>query len=237
MTKPICIIVTNEFGEKDFISLNKSEFKVFYFPMIQTISEDCLVNIDDFEFLIFTSKNGVRYFIDSNNNIDSLKSKKIICLGTKTAELLNEYNLKSYFTSPKNYSKIMLDEVIKRGFVNGRNILLVQGNLASDELFNGFKEVSKVKRINSYRTQINKAKNPELEEILNVYNSYCVFTSPSCFQAFSINYDPCLTNIVSIGSTTTKYIEKKGYEAKMTSKMQTYDALSETVLSYLRLKL
>ena len=237
MNKPICIIITNEFGEKDFTHLKKSEFKLFYFPMIKTSSENFLINIDDFEFIIFTSKNGVRYFIDSNNNIDSLKSKKIICLGTKTEELLNDYNLKSYFTSPKNYSKIMLDEIIKRGFVNGKNILLVQGNLASNKLFNGFKEVAKVKRINCYKTQINETKNLELERILNIYNSYCVFTSPSCFQAFNINYDPYLTNIVSIGSTTTKFIEKKGYKAKMTSKMQTYDALSETVLSYLRLKL
>ncbi len=235
MNKPVCIIITNEFGEKDFISLKKSEFKVFYFPMIKTFSEQSFIDIDDFEFIIFTSKNGVRHFIESNNNIDSLKSKKIICLGTKTEEFLNEYKLESYFTSPKSYSKIMLNEIKSRGFINEKKTLLVQGNLASDELFNGFKEVSKVKRLNSYRTQLNKTKFPELERLLHIYKSYCVFTSPSCFQAFSENYDPCLTNIVSIGTTTTNFIERKGYETKMTSKMQTYEALSETVLSYLRL--
>ena len=237
MNKSVCIIITNEFGEKDFAALIKSEFKVFFFPMIKTISEHYVLNDDNYEFLVFTSKNGIKYFFDSNKKIDQFRSKKIICLGTKTEEFLHQYKLKSFFTSPKSYSKIMLNHIIERGFINGKKTLLVQGNLASDELLDGFKKISDVKRINSYRTELITTNNQELEKIIKIYNSYCVFTSPSSFQAFDINYNPSLTNIVSIGTTTTKFIEKKGYEAKVTSKMQTYDALSESVLSYLRFKL
>lgn len=237
MNKSVCIIITSEFGEKDFTALKNSEFKVFFFPMIKTISEHYILNDDDYEFLVFTSKNGIRYFFDSNQKIDQFNSKKIICLGTKTEEFLHQYNLKSFFTSPKSYSKIMLKHIIERGFIDGKKTLLVQGNLASDELLDGFKKITNVKRINSYRTELTTTNNQELEKIIKIYNTYCVFTSPSSFQAFDINYNPSLTNIISIGTTTTKFIEKKGYKAKVTSKMQTYDALSESVLSYLRFKL
>ena len=46
MNKPVCIIITNEFGEKDFTHLKKSEFKLFYFPMIKTSSENFESNWD-----------------------------------------------------------------------------------------------------------------------------------------------------------------------------------------------
>jgi len=126
MNKSVCIIITSEFGEKDFTALKKSEFKVFFFPMIKTISEHYILNDDDYEFLVFTSKNGIRYFFDSNKKIDQFRSKKIICLGTKTEEFLHQYKLKSFFTSPKSYSKIMLKHIIERGFINGKKTLLVQ---------------------------------------------------------------------------------------------------------------
>jgi len=234
MSKSKNIIVTNEFGNKDFLPLFSSEFKVFHFPMIKTVPTNKILDLDNFDFIIFTSKNGIRFFMDSIKDPHKLKFKKIISLGSKTSDYLKEFNINSYFTSPKNYAEVMLEEIKKRDFIKDKKVLLVQGNLASNNLFEGLKKFSIVERLNVYNTLLEKKIFLELEKIILDNDTYTVFTSPSCFDAFILNYEALRTNIISIGTTTTNFIEKKGYKALMTSKMQTYDSLSSMILEYLR---
>ena len=78
----LSIITTNEFNSKGFSKLSENGAKVYHFPMIKTESLEKKVNTKDYSCLIFTSKNGVRYFFQ-NNNIDS--NIKAITIGYKTA--------------------------------------------------------------------------------------------------------------------------------------------------------
>ena len=234
MNKRPLIVLTNEFVSSDFKQLYQSEYKIFHFPMIST---EILLNksfeIEKFEFIVFTSKNGVNFFLKSFKDINKLKSKKIISIGTKTSEVLIKNNISPYLVTKRNYSIEMANELSKTKVIHNSNVLLIQGNLASNVLENKLSSFCNVKRFNIYKTNLNKVFIKKLENLLNENMCFTVFTSPSCFDAFSLNYSPKKTKIISIGNTTTNHIINKGYKPLLTSKMQTYEGICQTILQYL----
>ena len=108
----INIILTNENFEKGFSKLNKRGIKVFHFPMIKTSFINQEINLNNVDSIIFTSKNGVKYFFKNklimNNNLDD---KFFICIGKKTAQKLKESGFEAGFVCKRNYSKFMAEEI------------------------------------------------------------------------------------------------------------------------------
>ena len=234
MNKKPLIILTNELVSSDFKQLYQSEYKIFHFPMIST---EILLNesfeIEKFEFIVFTSKNGVKFFLKSFKDINALKKKKIISIGTKTSEVLIKNNIQPFLVTKRNYSVEMVKELSKIKAIHNSNVLLIQGNLATSALEDKMSGYCSVKRLNIYKTNLNNCFIKKLENLLNENICFTVFTSPSCFDAFSLNYSPKKTKIISIGNTTTNHIISKGYKPLLTSKMQTYEGICQTILQYL----
>ena len=84
MNKRPLIVLTNEFVSNDFKQLYQSEYKIFHFPMISTeILSNESFEIERFEFIVFTSKNGVKFFLKSFKDINALKNKKLYPLELK----------------------------------------------------------------------------------------------------------------------------------------------------------
>ena len=77
--------------------------------------------------------------------------------------------------------------------------------------------------------------NKNLESLLNKEETYTVFTSPSGFLSFANLYDVNKTSIISIGETTSSYIIEKGYSPLFTSKMQSFEGISESIISNLNI--
>ena len=71
-------------------------------------------DFNDFDYIIFTSKNGIKNFIDK---VTILDKTKLICLGKKTEMKLNEYGYKSTFTANRNYAKTMANELRKSNLI------------------------------------------------------------------------------------------------------------------------
>jgi len=234
MNKKPLIILTNEFASIDFKQLYQSEYKIFHFPMISTeffLNEP--FEIEKFEFIVFTSKNGVKFFLKSFKDINTLKNKKIISIGTKTSEVLIKNNIQPFLVTKRNYSISMAKELSKNKAIHNSNVLLIQGNLSSGLLEDKMSSYCSVKRFNIYKTNLNNDYIKKLENLLDENICFTVFTSPSCFDAFSLNYSPKKTKIISIGNTTTNHIINKGHKPLLTSKMQTYEGICQTILQYL----
>lgn len=94
--------------------LNNEGAKVIKSPMIEINKPDdfsdldkAISNLKKYEWIIFTSINGVKYFMDRllKKDLDSreLKGINIVVIGKKTAKKLNEYGIKADYI-PKNYS-------------------------------------------------------------------------------------------------------------------------------------
>ena len=186
-------------------------------------------NIDNYDYVIFTSKNGIKKFF---NRVKVSSVTKFICIGNKTSQTLNEYGYESAYISKRNYSIIMANELKRNKLINGKKVLLVQGKVAKDDLKNKLQDFCKIDRINVYDTKFKNEVNLELLKLIETKETYTVFTSPSAFESFIQFYNPKDTKIISIGKTTTDYINSKGFDCMLTSKMQSYEGISESLIKY-----
>ena len=86
-------------------------------------------------------------------------------------------------------------------------------------------------RINIYKTELIEKKYLLLKTLTLNTRPYVIFTSPSAFQAFTKNYNPNYVQIISIGNTTSQYIMSNGYQVLLTSKMQSFESITEMVIN------
>lgn len=227
------IILTNEGDISGFDDLTENDIITYHFPLIEISPLDFTVNnIDNYDYIIFTSKNGIKKFF---NRVKVSPLTKFICIGNKTSQTLNEYGYESAYISKRNYSIIMADELKRNKLINGKKVLLVQGKVAKDDLKNKLQDFCKIDRINVYDTKFKNEVNLELLKLIETKETYTVFTSPLAFESFIQFYNPKDTKIISIGKTTTEYVNSKGFDCMLTSKMQSYEGVSETIIRYFNL--
>ena len=99
-TNNINVVLTNEYVESGFKSLEDNGLNIFHFPMIRTkpVSNITKIDLDRIDCIIFVSKNGVKYFFeDSNSKKFNLSEKFFICIGEKTSSVLNIIKWKKIF--------------------------------------------------------------------------------------------------------------------------------------------
>ena len=226
----IPIVTTNELYSEGFSILSQNGAKVYHFPMINTSIININVDTKSYTCLIFTSKNGVKYFLKNNKKIED---KKIITIGNKTAQELKKYGFKADYICSRNYSNEMSNELKKNNVLLDQKSLLVQGNLSDNSLYDELKKFSSIEKLIVYKTNHNKTKDPKLDDLLNE-EPYIIFTSPSCFDAFNNLYETRKSKLISIGKTTTSYIESKGFETTTTAKMQTYEGISQAIIDFFK---
>ena len=130
----------------------------------------------------------------------------------------------------------MAEELIENKLIFGKKVLLIQGKIAKDDLLTNLKDFCKIKRLNVYNTEPLKHLNDDLAELIYQSQNYVVFTSPSAFDSFANLYSPKKIKIISIGKTTTKHIADSGFECLLTSKMQSYEGISESIIKHFKLK-
>jgi uroporphyrinogen-III synthase len=230
----INIIITGEDYDYGFNELKAMDVNIFHYPMIYTLGVDINIHPNIYNYIIFTSKNGVKYFL-KNVSISINSNVKFICIGKKTAEVLKSNNLNPDILVRRNYSKFMCNEIKNMGISKNNKLLLIQGNLAKKELFECLSKSFEIDHKIVYTTNPVKEKIDELNKKIDNENSY-VFTSPSTFNSFIDKYN-LKNNIISIGNTTTDHIRDRGFEPLMTAKMQSYEGISNSIIDYLNKKL
>lgn len=232
------IISTRPLTKNDSVKeyLTEKGAKVLDFPMIEicTIKLDnritnILQNIITYQWIVFTSKNGVESFYkllkSLKINTETLVSIKIAVIGKKTSEEVRKNNCEPFFVSKGNTSEDFLHELSKEIKIND-SILLPLGELAADTLEKGLTVIGPVNRINVYKTSIPKVISQEILEII-IKNNYnlIVFTSPSGVKNFKItmkaNKIYADFRIGCIGKTTEKQILKYNFKPLVVSSIAT----------------
>ena len=230
------IILTHSGSTDSFQILEKFGATLHHFPMIN-IAENSYnkpFNLSDFDYYVFTSKNGVNCFF----NLNFVKGKivKAICLGEKTKGALLENGIEPVFVSSKSYADNLITELVNNQMVRNKKILLVLGNLADNRIEEGLSSTCNVSRINIYQTNLETSKKEDITNLLKNRNTISIFTSPSSFQAFSNLYDSEETTLASIGATTSESIESSGFTVKIIAAEQTYDGISKAIINYYETK-
>lgn len=125
--------------------LEKAGAHVLDLPLIQISPDydtqtlqDVFTDIALYEWIIFTSQNGVRYFFDvffkRFKDIRCLGPMRIACVGEATAKALKHFHLEVDFCPPDATAKNLASELIKEQSLDNTKVLVVCGNLNGKNL-------------------------------------------------------------------------------------------------------
>lgn len=190
---------------------------LWWLPVIKTeiLSFDTNVSNESFDWLIFTSRNAVEYFVPF---MDSVKVKNIASIGSKTSQELTAHDIKTDFES---------DVFSQEGFIDKfpvekeLKILYPASQKRRPKLENYLREKNcHVTSIDLYRPIENNDTINYLIENLHRADAL-TFASPSAVHAIMGNslmtdeMQEILNDkiLVSIGPVTNKAIESYGYKS------------------------
>ncbi len=221
---------------------------VFDFPMIEIVpaeitdnQKETFNNLEKFDWIIFTSSNGIKYFYHFIEKFNISQTKfadcKIAVLGKGTLKALENNQRTANFVGSRNTADDLANELIHNNLIQNKKILLALGNLASDRTEKKLFEFANVQRIDVYKTIKPKEKNSEVINLV-ISDKYdlILVTSPSAIDNFVETIGrsnlPDNLRIASIGKVTAQAVEKHGFKNEIIAKTSTYLGLAEEITKY-----
>jgi uroporphyrinogen III methyltransferase/synthase len=115
--------------------------------------DDAITRLNEFDWLVFTSANGVTHFLDRlevlGRDLRALGHLKLAAIGPATAEALNRYRLRADFV-PDSFRSESLAEGLARQ-ASGRRILLARADRGRTLLKDELERVAHVEQVAVYR--------------------------------------------------------------------------------------
>lgn len=175
-----------------------------------------LENIQTFDLIIFTAKNGVVYFFELLKYL-GVKAEKLpetAVIGKSTEKKLNEYGYPADYLNPGTISDDFIQYLKQNKKLKGKKALFAAGNLAPDNLRRGLAGFLEIKRVNVYKTVLPKTVNPATKKMISEARyDWIYFASPSAYDNFLQIMQPEAVEckrIACIGKKTAGHIEAKG---------------------------
>lgn len=201
-----------------------------------------LETIEQFDWLILTSANGVHYFFETFKKI-SAKTKlpeqlKIAVIGNKTQKKLEEYGYSPDFVNPGNTAE-EFSEAFQKHLQKEKGqskILLALGKLARTVIQDELKNSADCTRINFYTTMIpNKVDADILKRIEEDRYEMLIFTSPSGIENFlEITRTKQLNKlrVACIGDTTARTARNNKIEPLVVAEKASAQGLIDSIINY-----
>ena len=199
-----------------------------------------LKNLQIFNWVVFTSKNGVRHFFKQllihKGDTALPESLRIAAIGKRTAEELDYYGYAPTLTGSKNSAENLIDELLQKYAPESCHFLLPFGNLADRRVEEKLSKDNTVTRINIYKTvKPDKVNMEAMKAIEKGQYDLIVFTSPSAFHNFhDIGEDSRLAGlkIACIGETTAEAVRLMGCTPLVCAKNSSAEGLCEAIIDY-----
>ncbi|MCF6268685.1 MAG: uroporphyrinogen-III synthase [Melioribacteraceae bacterium] len=240
----------NDSALQSLIKSDKVNF--IHFPTIEIRKSELsreeknkINNADSYDFLIFTSINAAKYFLQLYENDFSTLSytTNIVAIGEKTASVLLNNNIDVDLIS-NNSSSESLDELLTEKLVSKKTILIPGSRLSRVNLFNSLKvKGAMVDFITIYENEIpEKISNIEKEKIRNTKINLIVFTSPSTFYNFVsiFNVDDVKEYfsdkvIATLGPVTKRALEQENLSVEILPSKYNLNSLTTEIRNYYKL--
>ncbi|HIJ53237.1 MAG TPA: uroporphyrinogen-III C-methyltransferase [Planctomycetes bacterium] len=252
MKKPLfgkSIVVTRDRrGNADFAARiirqggNPIEFEAIEIkPLTQTNKFlKTLSRFPDYDWIIFTSANGVNIFFDCLQNLAKdarvFASAKIAAIGSQTANRLTEFGIRPDFVPAVFTGKELGSQLIGHTNLKGEKVLLLRSQLASNELIDIMQQAgAEVDNVPIYTAVTAKNDCAWLtEKISGGAIDWLTFTSPSCVRAFFDQILPDIVNssnakVASLGPVTSEHLEELGVRINVIAKEHTIDGLLKEI--------
>ncbi|MDN4527025.1 uroporphyrinogen-III synthase [Fictibacillus fluitans] len=186
---------------------------------------------ETFEWVVFTSINGVRYFLEwlHEQNL-SIGDKKVAAVGQKTAESLNQQGI-SVDLMPEQFEGSELAALLKRTVTPGVRVLVPKGNLAKSTIKKTLAGIADVVEIIVYETK----RNPVLDfRQLPDKVDMLLFMSPSSISFFSEMAGGRLADYrdiptACVGPVTASKAKATGFRKLITANDYTEEGIMDSV--------
>jgi uroporphyrinogen III methyltransferase/synthase len=220
----------------------------FFFPVIETIAPDdwspldnALNNLSQYQGLIFTSVNGVRFFAERLKVIDQdireLKGLRVFTIGPKTAEAVRDLGIRVDVV-PENFVAESLIESMKN--IEGQRFLLARAAVAREILPEQLRKMGAiVDVVPAYQTILPDTPADELAKRLTAGSiDVITFTSSSTVTNFlALTGEKLLpaikkAKIACIGPVTEKTAQGAGLNVDIVPEQYTVSSLIDAIEAY-----
>ncbi len=252
--KKILITRTREQASKLKEALVDLGAQVFEIPTIKIeylVNEETLKklkNLSHYDWLIFTSENGVSAFMHAlsrlNLDIRSIAQHKIAVIGPGTESALRKYFVKPDLMPEKDYTQEGLLSAFSSVDVKGKKMLLIRAKIARDVLPKGLSELGAIPEILPiYETKLPEESKEKLISILNQGVDVITFTSSSTVENFfkllegnlEGNHAKLLNVLFAvIGPITANTLRQYGYEPQIVAQENTIPGLVSAIVEYFK---
>jgi len=223
------------------------------FPTIELIPPPSWTDLDraigsleTYQWLVFTSVNGVKYFFDrledSGQDARNLKGISIAAIGPKTADAIRKKGVKPDLV-PEEYRAEAVVEAFRQHGAKGLRILLPRAADAREVLPQELRKMgATVEVVESYRTVKPEGSKGEIRAMLEKGDIHVVtFTSSSTVSNFMEMFveegDRLLkwmekVTVACIGPVTAKTAKERGLFVQITPADYTIEALAKAIVDY-----
>lgn len=247
------IVVTRAVEQADeFITLLQEKgANVINFPTIEVVPPDswdacdrALQNLTDYNWIIFSSTNGVRFFLqrlrERGNGIEALSFSKIAAVGERTQAFLQESGIPVHLVPQEFRAEGLLETFGKMG-IRGLRMLIPRAEKGRETLMTGLTLMGAfVDTVAVYKTQGASYGNRNQTALNGQSLDVLTFTSPSTVCHFierigikKVN-EWCLngTSIAVIGGVTADAVEKYKLHANIIPEKSTIPDLVEAITKF-----
>ncbi|HEX3728788.1 MAG TPA: uroporphyrinogen-III synthase, partial [Opitutaceae bacterium] len=154
------------------------------------ILADAMLEFGSYDWLVFTSANGVRYFFEEFrrlfDDIRSLGLIRIACVGEGTARRIAELHLRVECQPATATAEALADALIDTGSLDSAKVLVVTGNLNRDALPQKLEAAGAiVDQLPVYRTDpVDLAENPAAADFRRGGADAVLFASSSSVDSY-----------------------------------------------------
>lgn len=177
-----------------------------------------------YDWLIFSSKNAVKYFYPYLKNV---KVKKVAVIGDKTAQYCNELGISVDFV-PRDFSQEGFLDEFK---ISEQHLLLPSSEKARPKLVQQLSKYNEVAKIDLYRPVPNFKNISQVKYLVRKHQIDAVTFSSSSAVEFYFKEDnvPEFDHYFAIGKQTARTILKFNTSVKVANK-QTLDSLIDKII-------
>jgi len=207
---------------------------------------DVLAELGGYDWIVFTSANGVRHFFDhfdrAFDDIRALGLLRFAAVGDTTAAAIKERHLKVECQPATATAEALADELIATGSLDSAKLLIITGNLNRDELvvkLEGARAI--VDRLQVYTTERTDLRDdPSAADFRARGADAILFASSSAVQSFvdqaaalKLAKDARRPLAGSIGPQTSETMKKAGIPIDFTARTPSLDHLVAALVARL----
>ena len=207
---------------------------------------DCALDkLTTYDWMIFTSANGVQYFFErlreKQKDIRDLKGIKICCIGPATARQIEDKGIKVDLVPKQFIAESILESFASTNF-KGSKILLPRASKARNVLPEGLRRLgASVDVVATYQTVNSDRKKEEFFALISDSKvDVITFTSSSTVTNFVeiMGRDfvlPAHIHVACIGPVTAATAKKAGFKIDINQEIYTMEGLVQSLVDYFKI--